>query len=191
MRRATLTAAALLLALHAPALAQDSRLVRPGVRVRVYHHCSQEYDPGDRTERVRCEHETGTLALVNSDSIVIDVSNGGTLAAIPLGQISRFQVSGGRGGAGARGAAYGALGGALLGGLFGIATCNSVQGSSNSPGACALSGAVVVAVPAALLGLILGHSIGKETWVDVPVEGVGLSLAPTPGGVGIGIAVAF
>jgi hypothetical protein len=181
----------MLLMLQAPTLAQDSGQVRPGARVRVYHHCAEKYDPGDRTERVQCEQETGTLESVDSDSVVIDVNNGGSLAAIPLGHISRFQVSGGRGGAGARGAAYGALGGALGGALFGIVLCNSTEGSTNSPGACALGGALAIAIPGALLGLILGNAIGQESWIDVPVEGVGVSLAPAAGGVGVGISVQF
>ena len=191
MRRATLTAAALLLALQVPVLAQESGVVQPGSRVRVSHHCTETYDPGERRERVECEEQTGTVASVNSDSLVLNVNNEGTFATIPLGTVSRLQLSTGRGGAGTRGAAYGALAGAGLGIIFGIALCNSTEGSTNSPGACAVGGAVLVAIPGAVLGLMLGHSLGREGWVDVPVAGIALSVAPVAGGVGLGITVQF
>ena len=191
MRRATLTAAALLLALQAPVLAQESGVVQPGSRVRVIHHCTETYDPGERREQVECEEQTGTVASLNSDSLVLNVNNKGTFSSIPLGTVSRLQLSTGRGGAGARGALYGGLAGAFVGGLAGLAVCSSVEDSNNSPGACAVGGALAVSIPGALVGLMIGHSIGKEKWVDVPVEGIAMSLVPAAGGVGIGITVQF
>ncbi len=189
MRRATLTAAEQLLALQSQVLAQESGVVQPGSRVRVSHHCTETYDPGERREQVECEEQTGTVASVNSDSLVLDVNNEGTFASIPLGTVSRLQLSTGRGGAGTRGAAYGALAGAGLGIIFGIALCNTTEGSTNSPGACALGGAALVAIPGAVLGLMLAHSLGREGWVDVPVEAIALSVGSA--GVGIGISVQF
>lgn len=191
MRRATLTATASLLVLQAPALAQESGLVQPGARVRVFHHCTEKYDPGERREQVKCEEQTGTVASLSSDSLVLDVNNEGTFASIPLGSVSRLQLSKGRGGAGTRGAAYGALAGAGVGAVFGIVLCNTTEGSTNSPGACALGGALIISIPGALLGLMLGHSLGREGWVDVPVEGIAVSVGPAAGGVGIGITVQF
>jgi hypothetical protein len=189
MRRATLTAAALLVALQAPALAQESGLVQPGARVRVFHHCAEKYDPGERRERVVCEEQTGTVASLSSDSLVLNVNNEGTFASIPLGSVSRLQLSKGRGGAGTRGALYGGLAGAFVGGLAGLAVCSSVEDSTNSPGACALGGALVVSIPGAAIGLMLGHSLGREGWVDIPIEGVAVSVGSA--GVGIGITVQF
>ena len=191
MRRATLTAAIVLLTAPMPALAQQSSGVQTGSRVRVWHSCSEEYDAGARTERVHCEQETGTVSLLTSDSLVLQVDKQGTEQSLALATVSRLQLSTGRGGAGARGALYGGLAGAFVGGLAGLAVCSSVEDSNNSPGACAVGGALAVSIPGALVGLMIGHSIGKEKWVDVPVEGIAMSLVPTAGGVGIGITVQF
>ena len=189
MRRATLTAAALLLALQAQVLAQESGVVQPGSRVRVWHSCSEEYDAGARTERVHCEQETGTVSLLTSDSLVLQVDKRGTEQSLALAMVSRLQLSRGRGGAGSRGALYGGLAGAFLGSIAGLAVCSSVEDSSNSPGACAVGGALALSIPGALVGLMVGHSIGEEKWVDVPVEGISLSVGSA--GVGIGITVQF
>ena len=189
MRRATLTAAIVLLTAPMPALAQQSSGVHTGSRVRVWHSCSEEYDAGARTERVDCKQETGTVSLLTSDSLVLQVDEQGTEQSLALATVSRLQLSRGRGGAGARGALYGGLAGAFAGSIFGLALCSSVEDSNSPPGACAVGGALAVAIPGALLGLMIGHSLGKEKWVDIPIEGVAVSVGSA--GVGIGITVQF
>ena len=189
MRTALLTAAVLLLALPAPVPAQESGVVQTGSRVRVWHSCSEEYDAGARTERVHCEQETGTVSLLTSDSLVLQVDEQGTEQSLALATVSRLQLSRGRGGAGARGALYGGLAGVFVGSLAGLAVCSSVEDSNNSPGACAVGGALAVSIPGALVGLMIGHSVGKEEWVDVPIEGIAVSVSSA--GVGIGVTLQF
>jgi hypothetical protein len=171
-----------------PAGAQSG--LEPGTRIRVRHHCEVQDDAGSRRTRERCQEDKGTLLQVSDASLVLGVGKDATELSVPRHEITRLQVSRGRKGAGGRGAAIGALASLIVGPLVGLATCEAVEESTSSNTKCAVGGFLVVLVPGAALGLIIGQAIGVEDWRDVPLDNVAVGLAPAPGG-GLGVRVSI
>ncbi len=171
-----------------PAIAQSG--LEPGARVRVRHHCEMWDDAGSRRTRERCQEDKGTLLQVSDASLLLGVGKDATELSVPRDEITRLQVSRGRKGAAGRGAAIGVLASVIVGPIVGIATCAAVNETTSSNTKCAVGGFLVVLVPAAAIGWILGQSIGVEDWRDVPLDNVAIGLAPAPGG-GLGVRVSI
>ncbi|MEO7713740.1 MAG: hypothetical protein ABIV10_12565 [Gemmatimonadaceae bacterium] len=153
--------------------AQIERSVRAGDRVRV-----QALDGpvliGDVEEVTR-----DTLLLVDEDY--------GTRRLVPVWTIVRLEVSAGQSTPESnmlRGAAAGLAVGALVGGALGAATCagdsDGFGGSCNVGGKRAqfiLGGALILGVPAAALGAVIGAASPLEQWRRVwPEVRAGLSV---------------
>ena len=169
--------------LGSSAEAQVERSVRAGDRVRV-HALDGPVVIGGVEEVSR-----DTLRLIDADY--------GTQRLVPVWTIARLDVSAGqttRQSNMLRGAAAGFAGGALVGGALGAATCvgdrDGFGGSCNVGGKRAqfiVSGALILGVPAAALGAVIGAASPLEQWRRVwPEVPVGLTLI---GRRGIGLIV--
>jgi hypothetical protein len=116
---------------------------------------------------------------------------------LPPGVVTRLDISGGRKSSLGKGALYGLVGGAAVGGVLGYVSCNA----STSPASCFESqegaGIAVVygiaggAAVGALLGMGIGALIESERWEEVPLDRVRLTLGPRDGGVGLGTRLSF
>jgi hypothetical protein len=138
------------------------------------------------------QHLAGSLARLEGDTVVL--WSGGFARpdslTIVLNEGRRLEVLQASHGHGGTGAAFGALLGALVGGVLASATwhdCTQGLGCIGSPtqGEQAAGGAFLGAAGGALMGLVIGSSIRSEIWVPVETSGVHVSIAPR----GIGIIV--
>jgi hypothetical protein len=172
----------------APAVAQEEGL-QPGARLRVWHGCEARQE-GSRQAGVRCQRDTGTLSSLQGGQLVLALDE--TERVVAVDDVTRIQISAGRKGAPARGAAYGALAGVAVGMIFGLATCAEADVTQSNPTQCAAVGAAVAVVPAALVGSMVGQAIGKEVWRDIAPERLSVAFGPrVGGGFGLEVSVGF
>ena len=169
-----------------------SVVVAPGARVRVSTPAAGRI--------------VGTLLRASTDSVIIGVASGSSVA-FPAAGVSQLELSAGVQRHGWKGAGIGLLVGAGVGGVIGLATyrrtecdepildlfvCSFVDRTSRD--VTVIADAAMVGTLGAVAGALIGHA-ARESWVRVPLgrEGsrVGFVTA-TPGSRhGIGLAVAF
>lgn len=139
----------------------------------------------------------GRLVRLTGDTVVISPENG-VVVPIVLNAQRHLQVRVSSRGHGGTGAKLGVLWGAVTGGISAAATwqpCTPAPGFLGglscafhpSRGAQATGGAILGAGGGALLGFAIGSLIRTETWI--PVRKGGLTIALTPAGAGISIAL--
>lgn len=143
--------------------AQVERSVRAGDRVRVH--------------ALDGPIVIGVVEDVSRDTLRLRNDDGGTPRIVPVWQVGRLEVSAGQTSRESnmlRGAATGLAVGALVGGALGAATC--VGGSDGFGGSCSsngkraqfvLGGALILGVPAAALGAVIGAASPLELWRKV------------------------
>jgi len=151
-------------------------------------------------------NQTGTLVGMAGDSIVlrglgVKRSDSATVPdssrrAVPLGSVTRFEISRGtesnRKGAALVGALIGAVGGGVLGGSGG---CDLEIGFRVQHFSCAVLGAIGGAVVGGAAGAVVGGFLHSEHWEQVPLDQlqrVRVRIASPPRGrLGLGAFLAF
>jgi hypothetical protein len=168
----TLTLVALALSFTAPLFAQNVQPA-PGERVRVQAI-------GESSPRIF------TLQEVIADTLVLEDANEGTPAftRMPMGSISRLEVSAGHRPNGARalrGAAWGFGGGALVGATIGLASGDD-EGTflAFSAEEKAVLAGVTLGAAGLVVGTVIGLAINTEQWRRIPLEQI--TVSPSMGG---------
>jgi len=136
----------------------------------------------------------GRIASIDGETITVSL-NSLQRVTVPARAVERVEVSAGRHSRG-RGAAVGFGVGALAGALFfGLASAPGCREEfPSSPGGCTVTvttiGAVLVAVPGALIGVMVPPG---ERWKTVSRERLRVTAQPIlrKDGAGIGLAVSF
>lgn len=141
-----------------PAQPLASAFVRPGDRVRVTTY--QMASSGER--------HVGVLQQVFRDSVTVDWASGAR-ETIPLHRLSRLEVSDGRGNVVRPGMAYGFIGGAIVGAVYGGRTAND-GGEYFPPAAVVTVSTVVGALAGTVAGGLLGAVGRRERWTRVRLE---------------------
>jgi hypothetical protein len=118
----------------------------------------------------------------------VTVLGGDAVRAIPLTSVERLEDFEGRHGHPWRGAGIGFLVGAVTGAVLGPYT---VPGEGDTAERKAVAGAVLLGAAGALSGVVIGALIKTDTWEEVPLEGLRVSIAPRGGGVGLGVHLEF
>ena len=148
----------------------------------------------------------GTLLRAATDSVVIEVASGSSLA-FPAAGVSQLELSTGVQRRGWKGAGVGLLVGASVGAAIGLATyrrtdcdeplldafvCSFVDRTSQQ--VTVIADAAMVGSVGAIVGALIGHA-GHESWVRVPRprDGtrVGLTTSLRGSSRGLGIAIVF
>ncbi len=157
---------------YSDALAQAAAALREGQRVRVTSSV-------ERTPVM-----TGVIGAVGADTILLrhkDRAGDSVATSIPLSSIARLQVSSGRHSRWLTGLLVGLGAGAASGAIIGVATGDG-DDPLLGPGHYALMGAVVCAPVGGIVGVVIGALTKTERWQTVPLDRVGLSIAPGPDG---------
>lgn len=155
--------------------------------------------PGDRV-RVEVlgnrETLTATIESVTADELVLRSVGAGQPLRLSLGQLDRVDVARGRRTQWGKGAVIGLIPGAVLGGLLGVAfACDpDIAGcESGFTLGAGFVGAVIGGTATATVGALVGLAFKTDRWLTVH-EGktrASLTLAPTGGGMRVGLAVSF
>ena len=154
-----------------------------GSRVRIAHHCD-----GERAGvvYVGCRRASGTIVSLDVDSMVIRASETGDWLAVPLGLVNHVEVRQGEKRNIVEGAALGLFGGAVFG-LLGEATCSGWM--------CGGEFALIAAGVFGAAGLVIGGTIGafvmSDTWREVPLDGMRVSIVPRQNGIALGFSFAL
>ena len=178
-----ITAIFLVVALCAPCLV-NAQQVEIGERVRVTNAS------GDQIVGEVQELDQNNIAILLEDKRRQQFS---------LSDIAELHISDGI----RNNAKGGAIAGVAVGGLFGFATASALSNVSDAPkrgddggsGGIALLGAVVAAVPMALVGAGIGSLMKSEEWTEVSIDEMAslqsvIYLSPT-GQMAIGARITF
>ncbi|HRB13364.1 MAG TPA: hypothetical protein PKU70_10155, partial [Vicinamibacteria bacterium] len=141
---------------------------------------------------------TSTIASVTADQLVLSPAGAGQPLRLSLQQLDRLEVARGQRSQWRKGALIGLIPGAAFGGLVGVAlACDpEIAGCDDNAGpafAAGLFGAVVFGAATASVGALIGLAFKTDRWVTVH-EGkaqASLILAPTEGGMRVGLSVSF
>jgi len=141
---------------------------------------------------------TSTIDSVTADELVLSATGAGQPLRLSLGQLDRIDVSRGQRSQWRKGAVIGLIPGAAFGGLVGVAlACDpDIAGCDDAAApalAAGLFGAVVFGAATASVGALIGLAFKTDHWVRVH-EGkpkASLILAPTDGGMRVGLSVSF
>ena len=137
----------------------------------------------------------GAVVTQSADTLVFRRDADGSTVAVPVGQVSRLDMSGGTRTHKLRGATIGLLAGVGIGALLGLAT-----GPDQCTGECLFGpqfAAAVVGTAGGVVGALVGTLIGArstEIWNPVPsaAGAARIGIAPTPrGGVALTASLAF
>ena len=150
---------------------------------------SQPLRPGRRV-RITAEDSgvigwTGTLRVLNSDSIVLEDG-----LDLPLASVTKLEVYRGKRTRTGEGAGKGFVIGAFTGVVLGIAACSS-PGAYVSQGQCAVGGGLVFGAGGALLGGLIGALAGADRWEEVSLDRLRVSLVSRRDRLALGIALRF
>lgn len=158
----------------------------PGTRVRVTVL-------GPRAGGVRL---VGTVVALRADTLVARFDDGAP-TAVARGEMLRLEVSRGMRRRTGQGAALGALGGALIGAVWGASSDEDCR-PSNEPcidvygtGTTAFLGAAVVGGAGALVGAVVGSQARREAWRRLDVGQVRLGVAPMGRGAALAVGIGF
>ena len=157
--------------------------------------------PGDRV-RVEVlgnrETLTATIESVTADELVLKSMGAAQPLRLSLGQLDHLEVARGSRTQWRKGAVIGLIPGAVLGGLAGaLIQCDPYASECNPDATLAaaggLAGAIILGGATATVGALIGLAFKTERWVTVH-EGktqASLTLAPTVGGMRVGLSVSF
>ena len=159
--------------------------------------------PGARVRITQIDQKPRVAVVVSrtADTLRVrwpDLAN--TTAAVPVADISRLEVSGGRHRNVLKGMAVGTLGLGTVGVVLGAATYSPCD--STEPFGCLLASdnraeeALMVGALGAAVGLIVGTLVGlpsRESWRRVPLDAtrVAVSIIPRGGATGVGLSLRF
>jgi hypothetical protein len=176
-----------------PAARAEALPPQPGTRVRLTLSCEGRGQPADMGAADACRL-VGRLVRLRADTLTLESTE--KTNSWGLGTLRRLEVSQGRRGHWLVGAGAGAvLGGVafvLLTGSGSTAICDrDANQDALSPGECAgLSAAAVLVMGG--VGAIVGGLIRSESWRELSVEDLRVSLAPRPPGkLGIAVRLGF
>jgi hypothetical protein len=160
----------------AQAVAQEQAAVEPGTRIQVWADC-----PTPRT-REACTQYVGSLAALSADSLVMILAADSVPHTIGLNEIVRLKANRGQGSAWKRGALFGMLGGALIGGVIGYVSYPEDapcwwDNPEPCPALTAFAGAAFGALGGALIGGLIGSQAKTERWEEVPVSRLQVSVS--------------
>ena len=182
-RRAALCLGGALFAAVPAAPADDPLPVGPGARVRLTASGSR-----DRLKGTVQSLEPTVLAVISDDH---------QLVRVPRATITRLETGWGRRGNAKKGLLIGGLAGAGAGLLGCALDTDGDQWPFDDELDTGCEGTEWVGVPVAAglayggIGALIGHFIKTDRWVEVPVEGVRVSLATPRRGIGLAISVRF
>jgi hypothetical protein len=167
-----------------PLASQQAPMLESGARVRV------------TVDSAPPRVQIGVYQMVNDTALVLQSDS--AQISIPLGLLSRVEVSRGRHSHWLAGAGVGFLvgAGAVLavqaGGNGSTDPCNQEQNqdASLSSGQCLAIAVAGVALVTGL-GALIGGSIRTERWQDVPLDQLRVSFVPHGRGLVVGISAAF
>jgi len=174
----------------ADATAQELPL-QPGQLVRVT--CAQAELHNTKAVIVALRRDTLTLQYErfrvdahgrrHKDTLVTDT---------PVAAVTRLAMHRGQRSAWASGLVYGFMGGALMGGVLGLASGDDPPGwFSMTAGEKAGAGVVVFGVLGGVGGLVIGALTKSDKWEHVPLDRLRVSVVPTRRGFGLGARIAF
>jgi hypothetical protein len=111
---------------------------------------------------------------------------------VPVASVTRLAVHRGQRSAWASGLVYGLVGGALAGGVLGLASGDDPPGwFSMTAGEKAGLGAVAFGALGGIGGLVIGALTKSDKWEQVPLDRLRVSVVPTQRGFGLGASIAF
>jgi hypothetical protein len=148
--------------------------------------------PGQRIRFATATEPRRTATLIETDGevLVVRIAGQGDAVRVPLADMQRLEVSAGRHSYASQGALIGAIPGVAFGGLVGAyATCFDMPDCSGVPGA--LLGAALVGTVTMAAGAGIGALIKTERWQKAAPIHAALQLAPTRGGMAVGLKVSF
>lgn len=143
---------------------------------------AQSVATGDRvraTVEARSGRLAGTLVEWVQDTLYLapdGSADGGTVTAIPVGTLSRFEVSKGLRSNAGKGALIGGAIGLLVGGGMSIIAGSTVDTEVTSTDYLAFTG--LVTLGGVGLGALIGALSKSERWEEFPVDGLRLGIAP-------------
>lgn len=144
---------------------------------------------GDRVRVTRSEPAgaplVGTLVGLDAEAVVLRPFPDAAPVRVPVSEVKRFEVSGGRRPQSLQGALIGTAVGTLPGLALTFGDYSSdVHGSGPDP----LAVAAVGAAAGAVLGAVIGRAVKSEQWSPFPLASASAGVSPAPGG---GVAVSL
>jgi hypothetical protein len=139
-----------------------------------------------------------TIESVTADELVVNPGGAGQPLRLSVGQLGRLDVARGQRSQWRKGAVIGLIPGAVLGGIAGaVATCDPYASTCDPDATLAtaggLFGAVVFGGATATVGALIGLAFKTDKWVRLHDGKAGASviLAPTDGGMRVGLSFSF
>ncbi len=161
--------------------------IEPSERVRVTAPWVTSYSTSGRMEATVVEQRGDTIQLKAEGFDALEAT---------ISSVTRLEVSGGQHRRWGRGALIGLVIGAGIGAMSGPAI-----GAAVSAGPCfdqctstardVAAGALLLAVPGALIGAGIGALIKTDRWEEVPLDRLSVSFAPRRAGYALGLSVSF
>jgi hypothetical protein len=155
-------------------VAQGSLSLVPGQRLRLTAPAQGVYD-----QEMRYVGTRGDTLILTS----------GVTVAFPFSDVMRLEILRGQRSYKWPGAIIGAACGVLIGVGVGYAATDDGWGSMRK--AWVVPAAVGIGVLGAGIGAIVGQSRKTDTWEELPLDSLRVSIAPTRNGFGIGTRIAF
>jgi hypothetical protein len=151
--------------------------LEPGVRVRI------------TAPDLGIEKQQATFQALRGDTLVIMTD---TWMECPLSSVTRIdRYQGQKSWGWWKGALIGLGAGATAGAIVGASEYEAGNCVRFNKGNCAVIGAIVIGVPAALVGGVMAGTIKTDRWEEVPLDQLRVSFVPRREGFTLGISVAF
>lgn len=177
MRRLACLAVMLLAVPTGTAAAQDATSLEPGQRVRV------------TAPALGLDRHEERVAAVLGDTLVL------TSTRCSLADIERLDVHTGRRSYAVTGGLIGAAVGLVIGTGVGVAEQSRYDCDPQNAWAPCIPPLPTIPIMLGLLGgtvgAVTGAFIKTDRWEEMPLDGLRVSVAPRPGGVALGISIAF
>ncbi len=138
------------------------------------------------------ERVVGYLTAIEGEQLTLDTTfrRLDTSLVLPLASVTKFEVSRGQNSKAGMGALVGLIVGAGVGAAFGIGLCNSFPQDDNCVGDGVVGG-LLLALPTAGLGALIGLTIKVERWKTVPLDRIRVGLIPRGGGLEVSAKFVF
>jgi hypothetical protein len=161
--------------------AQEAPLPEPGARVRVTTAA------GDAAQT----RVVGTLLELTAEHIVVRPRrNSDAEVLLPRDTVARLEVSERGRRRWLRGLGFGALGGAVAGGVLGVSL--DADGNDLNPAHALMIGAAFGMVGGAVIGTVAGATTNTERWHEVPLTRThGVQIGPDGTGVRVAVRVGY
>ncbi|MFQ5745858.1 MAG: hypothetical protein ACE5HF_01390 [Gemmatimonadota bacterium] len=131
----------------------------------------------------------GTVAERTDESLVLLAKPDRQRVTIPLEAIRTVERSVGRRGHALTGAAIGFGVGAALSAGFSAAFCGDPDTACQADEVLTIG--LVVTAPTTLVGALIGAAARTSIWEEVPPSRYRVGIAPTPGGLAVGLSIGF